>query len=287
MFHGIVTVCLGVLAQASPGAVTEAPVVWFDNYGEGMRIAKQEHRMLLVYFHKDGIRQDQDRLYQKLTTDEKLRPLLKNHVLVRIPMSQRAKVGGKEIQLLRHSAFAELQGKVGIAIIDCSDSKSEHYGDVVSIYPLNLPGAVTAKDLAVLLTLPKASLTQRTLILAVRIHPEGPASADGTFLTTLAKETESHSLYQAQITSQGHFNWESRFHRISSRLPGGLLAQEVCAESWPGEGLLAAAIDCVQSWRQSSGHWSAVRSRHRFYGYDMKRGRNGIWYATGIFSTRN
>jgi hypothetical protein len=49
-------------------------------------------------------------------------------------------------------------------------------------------------------------------------------------------------------------------------------------------GLVAAAIDCVHSWRQSSGHWSAVRSRHRFYGYDMKRGSNGIWYATGIFS---
>ena len=52
-------------------------------------------------------------------------------------------------------------------------------------------------------------------------------------------------------------------------------------------GLMAAALDVVHSWRQSSGHWSAVRSRHAYYGYDMKQGRNGIWYATGIFSTRN
>jgi hypothetical protein len=134
--------------------------------------------------------------------------------------------------------------------------------------------------------LPEGSLTQRTLILAVRIHPDDPASTEGVFLTSLAKETESHSQYQARINRQGHHNWESRFHRISARLPGGDAAKEVCAESWPGMGLIAAAIDCVHSWRQSSGHWSAVRGRHAYYGYDMKRGSNGIWYATGIFSSR-
>jgi len=157
---------------------------------------------------------------------------------------------------------------------------------VTSIYPLSLPGALTKHNLQSLLTLPEGSLTQRTLILAVRIHPDGPASADGVFLTTLAKETESHSSYQARINLQGHHNWESRFHRISARLPGGDSAKEVCAESWPGMGLIAAAMDCVHSWRQSSGHWSAVGGRHAYYGYDMKRGSNGIWYATGIFSTR-
>jgi hypothetical protein len=29
-----------------------------------------------------------------------------------------------------------------------------------------------------------------------------------------------------------------------------------------------------------------VRSRHPLFGYDIKRGRNGIWYATGIFGLR-
>ncbi len=157
----------------------------------------------------------------------------------------------------------------------------------MSIYPLSLPGALTDKNLLALLSLPTGSLTQRTLILAVRIHPESPHSTDGTLLTTLASESESHSLHQARITNQGHHNWESRFHRISGRLPDGLLAQEVCAESWPHKGLIAAALDVVDSWRHSSGHWGAVSGRHRYYGYDMKRGRNGIWYATGIFSTRN
>ena len=63
-------------------------------------------------------------------------------------------------------------------------------------------------------------------------------------------------------------------------------AQEVVAESWPNESLVEACVDCVDSWRQSPGHWRAVRSRHPLFGYDIKRGRNGIWYATGIFGRR-
>ena len=58
---------------------------------------------------------------------------------------------------------------------------------------------------------------------------------------------------------------------------------EVVAESWPGQDLVDAAEEAVHSWRQSPGHWSAVRSRQPVFGYDIKRGLNGIWYATGIF----
>jgi hypothetical protein len=215
-----------------------------------------------------------------------LRPLAENNVLVRIPLSTRARVGGREIRLIDHAAYTELLQQPGIALVDFTQAKSPTYGRVVSVYPLSLPGALTTHNLKSLLTLPLGTLTQRTLILAVRIHPENPASTDGALLTTLAKESESHADYQARINLQGHHNWESRFHRISDRLPGGYLAQEVCAESWPGMGLIAAALDCVHSWRQSSGHWSAVQGQHAYYGYDMKRGSNGIWYATGIFSTR-
>jgi hypothetical protein len=103
----------------------------------------------------------------------------------------------------------------------------------------------------------------------------------------LAKETESHAWHQASIALQGHHNWESRFHAINARLPAGLLAQEVCAESWSGQSLVEAADECVASWRHSPGHWEAVRSRHALFGYDMKRGVNGVWYATGIFARRN
>lgn len=278
---------LVVLITCSWCLGSEQPTAgWMDSYGAGMTAAKQSGRMLLVYFYDDKQDESQDQLAHKLTTDDQLRPLAEQCVLVRVPLEVEARIGGNETKLIDHPAFAELERRPGLVMIDCTDPKSEYYGHVVSVYPLSLPGAVTTKHLESLLTLPEGSLTQRTLILAVRIHPEGPSSADGTFLSSLAKESESHSRYQARIRLQGHHNWESRFQRISARLPGGYSAQEVCAESWPRMGLVAAALDCVQSWRQSSGHWNAVRSRHAYFGYDMKRGSNGIWYATGIFSTR-
>jgi hypothetical protein len=125
------------------------------------------------------------------------------------------------------------------------------------------------------------------MVFAVRIHPESPASTKGDLDPHLAHEAKSHSEYQAQIHVQGHHNWESRFPRIHRLLGFGLTPQEVVAESWPHENMLDAAVDCVHSWRQSSGHWGAVKRDQPKFGYDMRRGSNGIWYATGIFGNRH
>ena len=119
--------------------------------------------------------------------------------------------------------------------------------------------------MAVILDLPPGTLTQRTLIYAVRIHPDKPASTSGQSDADLLEEAQSHSQYQADIRLQGHHFWESRFHRIIARLPGGLTAREVCAESWPGDNLVEAAIECVRCWRLSDGHWSAVAGRQPLF----------------------
>ena len=58
---------------------------------------------------------------------------------------------------------------------------------------------------------------------------------------------------------------------------------EVVAESWPDQDLMDSCVDCVASWRQSEGHWNAVKAKQVSYGYDIREGSNGIWYATGIF----
>jgi hypothetical protein len=124
------------------------------------------------------------------------------------------------------------------------------------------------------------------MILAVRIHPEHPASTTGQENPVLLSEATDHSDYQAQIHVQGHQDWESRFHRILGKLfrrgePG--MPVEVVAESWPDQDLMDSCVDCVASWRQSPGHWDAVKARQASYGYDIREGTNGIWYATGIF----
>jgi uncharacterized protein YkwD len=102
----------------------------------------------------------------------------------------------------------------------------------------------------------------------------------------LATEAARHSQHQASINVQGHHGWDARFQNINARLPAGHVSYEVCSESWPGQSLLDAAEECVDSWSQSSGHWGQVSRQAEYYGYDMRRGTNGVWYATGIFGRR-
>jgi hypothetical protein len=192
-------------------------------------------------------------------------------------------VNGQSQRVMESGAFGELHKRPGIAVIDFAHHDSHYAGAVVSILPLGAGTRCSTHEIAALLDLPPGTLTQRTLIYAVRIHPESPASTTGQLNPQLLQEAETHSQYQATIRLQGHHLWNTRFQRINRVLPAGWAASEVCAESWPGQGLIDAATECVRSWRLSSGHWGAVRTKHPYFAYDMKRGSNGVWYATGIF----
>jgi len=256
---------------------------WHTDYADAVKEAKQQEKMLLVRFYGSRLNLRCRRFDRETLSDPRVREKLPDYVCVRLPLAATVEAEGHTAPMCNHPAFAEMFGKPGVAILDFVDSDSELYGRVVSTFPITRDLRYTPEQMLVILGLPRATLTQRTLIYAVRIHPEKPASTEGQIDENLLKEAESHSAYQARIRLQGHHHWERRFHQISAKLPSGLTAVEVCAESWPGEGLVEAAIECVRCWRFSSGHWSAVRARHRFYGYDMRRGSNRIWYGTGIF----
>lgn len=288
VFSMLATVCaiagaVTGFASENVGQSPEKPEIYI-NYGEAYRTAAAQNRMLLIYFHQPATSGAVDAFESQVLMHESLASRRDRYVVAKLPVSVTGVVGGKTISLLKHPAFGEMHGCAGVAIIDLANRDSQHYGRVVSVFPFKSGRRFGRQELAEMLDLPPGSLTQRTLIFAVRIHPERPASTEGRFSAVLASETESHSRHQAAIGVQGHHNWDYRFQNINSQL--GLTAQEVCAESWPGQDLVDAAIECVDSWRQSPGHWSAVRSRNSLFGFDMKRGRNGIWYGTGIFARR-
>jgi hypothetical protein len=264
---------------------TKINVVWRDDYAEATSIAKREGKMLLIFFSIAEGNQSTQSFESQVLGDESIRRRLQNYVCLRLPLDAKITIQGKPLVVIEHEAFGEMLGKPGIAIVDYrNDAKLR--GEVVSTFPITEKLQYTAEQVAVILTLPPGTLTQRTLIYAVRTHPDKPASTDGEMNPLLLEEAENHSQYQANIRVQGHHAWDSRFRRILALLPGGVSPREVCAESWPGENLVEAAVECVRCWRLSSGHWSAVRASNRFFGYDMKRGGNGVWYATGIFGGR-
>jgi hypothetical protein len=257
--------------------------LWFHDYGLAMDAAIQQQKMLFVYFCPN-VNDDRCAQFECQTmADPQIMERLRKVIKVRLPIDAKIGIKGEPVELLKHPAFAEMLGTAGLAVLDFAHKGAPYYGTVVSTFPFMQGCPYTSREMAVILDLPPGTLTQRTMIYAVRAHPERPASTDGALDANLIQEAESHSDHQARIGLQGHHAWNIRFQRIAALLPGGLSPREVCAESWPGQGLLQAALECVRCWRLSSGHWSAVSSPQNYYGYDMKRGPNGIWYATGIF----
>jgi hypothetical protein len=276
--------------ESSPprGASAESlpAIQWRRDYRRALQEAEDRQAMLFIWL-QNPLHEVADEQFSKFVFDNPgIRKLLDETVPLRLPITAKISSGGEEIAIIDQPAFAEMLGKSGIAMIDMTDPRSPQFRRVTTVYPFARQ-YISASKLAALLQLPHVSLTQRTMIFAVRTHPEHPASASSPASELLLAEAASHSNHQASIQVQGHHNWGSRFQAINARLPAGLVATEVCAESWPGQSLVDAAEECVHSWRQSPGHWSNVRERHALFGYDLKRGNNGIWYGTGIFAHRH
>ncbi|HIQ22628.1 MAG TPA: hypothetical protein EYH34_15490 [Planctomycetes bacterium] len=266
-------------------AAVFAELWWLTDYAAATERARREAKRLFIYFQRPG--NGTCREFEEYSlSDRAVMESLRSFVRLKVPIDVKIEREGSRVKLLGQSAYREMLGRPGVAIVDWASQGQAFYGKVVSTFPFLGQEPYGPEEVLAMLQLPPATLTQRTLIYAVRTHPDRPASTDGKLDPYLCQEAELHATYQARIRLQGHHNWERRFHRINRTLPRGLVACEVCAESWPGQNLVEAAIECVRCWRLSSGHWSAVREKHAVYGYDMKRGRNGVWYATGIFGRR-
>ena len=229
------------------------PAEVYTDYSEAYRAAEQSRKFLLIDFGSGfdfgGLPPQQ----------------LAAHVLCRIPPSYMIEANGTRTRLLDSSAFAALEGRPGLAVVDLRNPP--HFGRTVSLLPQR---HVTLLKVAAVLTLPPGTLTQRTLVWAFRIHPEHPQSVYGTACPQLMAHCQRHCGVQCAMCNQHH----------AAGHPG---STEIVAESWPwSRNVVDAAIDIVQSWRGSSGHWGAASRRWSRYGYDMQT--NGQkWYATGVF----
>lgn len=264
--------------ESSPASVT-----WHDDYYAAYRTAEKQQQMLLVLLEPTGstIGQSLDRT---IASRPALQAKLSQFVLCRLPLDAQIEVEGQSRRLASFAAFRELHGSGGVVLIDLAHRNAPYFGRTVTALPLasgkyyrwSIDGLATALDL------PAGTLTQRSMIWAVRMHPERPQSTGGAFNPSLAAGAAQQASYQAQVQQQGHQNFERRFHQLSGAVGSGVT--EVCAESWPHQTMIDSCVDCVASWRHSSGHWQGVSRPHRAYAYDIRQGRNGIWYGTGLFA---
>ena len=276
-----------VLAMESSRAPRRA---WLEDYAEASAIAADEGKMLLIHFTAaddaaDELAEASEGVDEMVANDVGLRKELDDTVLLRLPLDATITSGGDEVELLESDAFAEMHGGPGVAVVDHANEGTPHYGRVVSAFPFRGGKYYRWRDeyLSMIPDLPPGSITQRTMVWAVREHHESPRSTEGEFSPEIAEAAAEHSSYQARVRHQGHQRWGERSRRVQSETGLGRTA-EVVAESWARQTMIDSCLDCVASWRHSPGHWGQVKSRHRLFGYDLKRGRNGVWYGTGIFA---
>ena len=271
-------------ANCRADEVVVAGLSWHTDYYAAYNEAAADEKLLLINFVPSGQSAIQQSIDDALPAREELTVKLTEFVLCRLPVDTEIDIEGQPTRLLACDGFRELADGPGFVIVDLANSDESHYRHVVSALPYASGKYYrwSIQGLSVAVDLPSGSLSQRTMIWAVRMHPERPRSTAGAFHPALAGGATAHAAYQARAQLQGHQNFAARSRSLSAAT-GGAIA-EVCAESWPGQSLIDSCIDCVASWRHSSGHWRGVSRPHRAYGYDIRRGRNGIWYGTGLFA---
>ena len=275
----------GLVGEAS----ADLPILRIDDYEKATCNAIQSQSMLLVSIEPNCTSIDADDVVGQWLDQEAIQKLFLNSqtpwIFCRIAITDTIHLDGSKTRLVDHPSLAELRHGPGIFVVDYAHDDPAINGRIVSILP-RTPGKFyqfSPSHMNEIATLPPGTLTQRSMILAVRIHPEHPKSILGTLDPILVEEAQSHSLYQAQIGKQGHHNWHIRSRRILSKIlfPGSH-PTEIVAQSWEHQDLLDSCVDCVHSWRHSPGHWNAVKSLQTRFGYDIRRGKNNVWYATGI-----
>jgi hypothetical protein len=265
-------------------AFNQGPVVWQTDYDQAAKVALEQKKDLVIAFEDEPF-------FETMLNQSELASTIKKFVLLKV--SPNYVHQGKK--LLSQPALAEMMGQSGLAIISMHDAKLGTHREAISVHPRTgsryhwVPG-YGADQVKIILDLPPtATLSQRSMLYALHVHPEAPRSIRGTWQPAFVAHAQRHSHVQANANHQHHANLITAMNSLQAETGIGLSnASEVVAESWGmvvgGENVLEACFSCIDAWRQSSGHWGAVSGFHRYFGYDIARGGNGTWYATGIFA---
>ncbi|MDR0871124.1 MAG: hypothetical protein LBN39_10075 [Planctomycetaceae bacterium] len=316
LFFGIFGTFTG---SAVPQRLNAGEPAWKTDYAKAVAEAKKEGKNLLIYFYtetdvpaladeteekwvktKNGtIRQvssvaPEDRkllplaekcrnFESEILGKDEIVPLFDNYVKIKLPLNaETTDADGNKTAVLDLPDFREMLRHPGLVVVDFEHPNEPYYETMTGILPFLRAKVPTAEQTEVFLTLPPGTLSQRTLIYAMRIHPDKPLSTSGDVHPAVVRGATEHAEYQSQTGVIGHQNFGTRTAKITAEIGQGS-PSEICAQSWSGENLFEAAIGCVRAWRSSSGHWSIARKKHTFYGYDIVKGENDIWFAVGLF----
>ena len=275
----------GVQLPAKVPAVTRkiGELDWHVDYAAAYKQAREERKMLFIVFRDDERPRIADTYEKTVLSASELTKELDGVVRLVLPLGAMRPEADPEAErqtLLSHDSFKFMLSRQGIAMIDLTDPESNLHGQVVSAHPFTPGLHYTIRSTRIVLNLPKASVTQRALIYAVRLHPAAPISTtDGKCHGYLCKAARDSSQLMANYGSVGHHDWGTRYNDISVNT--GRSAMEVAAMSG-NQNLIAAAMEIVDQWYGSPSHWGILSTPAAYFGYDLVRDGSGNWWGTGL-----
>ena len=183
--------------------------------------------------------------------------------------------------LLKHRSFRHLGTQPGIAVVDLTNRSSPNYARVVTVLPLPESGQFQNGSLTLALNLPKGTISQRTLLFAIRSTVPDSSLSMREFNSTLVELAHRNSRYMANSGQAGSFDQETHRQRIEQEFgPQAELKQLVFATDSEAT-IHEAALQAVTSWIETSESFDVLDAPATEMGMDMFQNfESGQWFVT-------
>ncbi|MBI1311588.1 hypothetical protein GC176_09800 [bacterium] len=239
------------LASERP-ATAELASDWSTDYVAAYQQAIAERRFLIMLFRNPaGTPGDGVSLADLPTTADLGRLSETVRVVVPTTMPVPGLSSGTASRLLDHRSFRHLQGEAGVAIVDLTRTDSPNFGRVVSAFP----GATDRTSIVAALkpaqSLPAGTISQRSLLLALRTSSENSAFADQTFDPQLNDLANRNSRYMAHLDQTGLFEADERRAAVRERFGENARLRELVFATDAATTIQSAASQAVEHWRSS------------------------------------
>ncbi|NQV24786.1 MAG: hypothetical protein HQ518_10495 [Rhodopirellula sp.] len=269
---------------------TAETLKWHRDYLAAYVEASLEKRYLLMFFREAVVGGE-----PLISTDSvfapSLRPILEQFSRVELPLNAAmpapSHTNGADNDadlpniLLKHRSFRHLGARQGIAIVDLTDPASLNYARVVSVLPLPESGPFNSDELTLTLNLPKGSISQRTLLFAIRKTIPDSNLSMREFSPTLIELARRNSRYMANAGQAGHFDQEIREQRIEAEFGPQAELKELVFATESDTTIHDAALQAVTSWIGTPESFEVLDTPATAMGMEMfQNSESGRWFVT-------
>lgn len=93
----------------------------------------------------------------------------------------------------------------------------------------------------------------------------------------LSNLANSQAYHMSKLRDVNHLDFGLRAGQIYREL--GLVASEICAQTYPSTLVKDVADDAWDSFQASPKHWAVASKKHTYWGGSMHQGSDGRWYV--------